>query len=274
MGRSPAQHKRRWFVVTVRPIPSIDRLRNLLRHFAQRSARRERVLSANHARLTQLERERAAAEERQRIMRDLHDGLGSRLFTSLLRVERGEMDQQQVAAALRDCIADMRLALDALSTHDDSDVGAAFGDFMFRWQPQLLAAGVQTNWHIALGLGPLALPPHGTLQLLRIAQEALTNVVRHAQATRVELGLTRQRDWLELRIEDDGIGLPRGPAGRHQRGIANMRARAEQLGGVLELLGCTTGTRLRVLLPLAHQPSREEATPMRERAMFEPPWPS
>ncbi len=236
--------------MTVCSSPAIDRLQNLQRHFVLRAARRERALTVNLARIARLERERAVAEERQRIMRDLHDGLGSQLLISLLRVERGEMDPQQVAAALRDCIADMRLALDALSTHDNGDVGAAFGDFMFRWQPQLTAMGVQSSWRIALGAGQIALPPHGALQLLRIAQETLTNVVKHAKATHVELELALRHGRLELHIEDNGCGLPPELAGHQQRGLANIRTRAERIGGQLQLASHAAGTRVSLLLPL------------------------
>lgn len=113
-------------------------------------------------------------------MRELHDGLGSRPFTSLSRVERGDMDAPQIAEALRDCIADMRLAIDALMP-EDHDLRTALGNFLFRWQAVLEDAGVRPAWTIDAPDGAQGLRPQDVLQLLRIAQEALTNVLKHAR---------------------------------------------------------------------------------------------
>ncbi|MEO8247771.1 MAG: ATP-binding protein [Burkholderiales bacterium] len=250
-------------LMTQRFIETSSGLEELNRTLESRVADRERALVANFARVAQLERESAATGERQRIMSDLHDGLGSQLFTSLLRVERGDMNERQIASVLRDCIADLRLALDALATQDN-DFGAMLGNFMFRWKAQLVAAGVRPIWHIELGdEAARQLPPNGAIQLLRIVQEALTNVLKHAHATRVELWLTRRDDGvLELRIEDDGRGLCGGHAENHHRGLANMRARAERLGGSLELCSLGKGSCVRLLIPLPDS-SPESATPER-----------
>ena len=212
-----------------------------------RVARRERRLAANFERLADLQREHAAARERQLIMREIHDGLGSRLFTSLLRVERGDMDSRQVADALRDCIADMRLAFEALSPDDDFQ--AALGNFLFRWQNQMREAGVQPAWAIDVPDGALNLSRQATLQLLRVAQEALTNVLKHARARNVRIELRQQGGMLELEVADDGEGadLSIGNAGR---GIDNMRARARQLGGELALRSGQGGTCVLLRLPL------------------------
>ena len=84
-------------LLTARFIQTLSSLEDLNRTLETRVADRERALAANYERLAALEREHAASEERQLIMRDLHDGLGSQLFTSLSRVERGDMDDGQIA---------------------------------------------------------------------------------------------------------------------------------------------------------------------------------
>ena len=123
-------------------------------------------------------------------MRDLHDGLGSRLCTTLLRVERGAIATPQIADMLRACIADMRIALDALASQE-ADVATAVGEFMYRWNEQLIGAGIQPGWDIELGDARLPLAPHGTHQMLRIAQEALTNALKHSGATALKVALRR-----------------------------------------------------------------------------------
>ncbi len=183
-------------------------------------------------------------------MREIHDGLGSRLFTSLLRVERGDMTDPQIAEALRECIADMRLAFDALSPNDDFQ--ATLGNFLFRWKTQMQEAHIQPTWTLDIPEGGLHLARQPALHLLRIAQEALTNVLKHAHARNVRIELRDHGDMLELEVADDGTGtdLSNGMAGR---GVANMRARARQMGAELELRSDAGGTRVMLRMPLVRK---------------------
>lgn len=237
-------------LLATRFVRTLRSLRHLNETLESRIADHEKALADNYARLAFLERQNAAADERKLIMRDLHDGLGSKLFTSLSRAERGAMDLPQMAASLRACIADMRLALDALAP-DAPDLSSTFGDFLFRWQAELDAVGVRCVWHIDIAEGQVVLSPHATLQVLRIAQEALTNVAKHACATRVDLLLQYRDGGLQLAIEDNGIGVPKMPSSGG-RGLQNMRARSSQLGGTLRIERADgRGTRLLLTLPCA-----------------------
>lgn len=236
-------------VLTARFIHTLGALEDLNRTLESRVAQREHELERNYARVAALQRENAAAEERQRIMRDLHDGLGSQLFTSLSRVERGELDRPAVAQSLRECIADMRLALEAMAP-DGHDFLVAWGNFRFRWQNELDAAGITSQWQVDAPGEHVALPPHCGLQLLRIAQEALTNTLKHAQAQHVLVRLAAMDDTLVMEVVDDGRGLPDElPSGG--RGLANMRSRAQRLGATLSMQSSRHGTQLRLELPLA-----------------------
>ena len=199
-----------------------------------RVAEREQHLAANFEHMADMQREHAAVQERQLIMREIHDGLGSRLFTSLLRVER-------------DCIADMRLAFDALAPDDDFQ--STLGNFLFRWRTQMQEAHIQPTWTIDVPEGGLHLARQPTLHLLRITQEALTNVLKHARAKNVRIELRDRGGMLELEVADDGTGtdLSNGTAGR---GVANMRARARQMGAELEFRSSASGTRVMLRMPL------------------------
>lgn len=242
-------------LLSTRFVRSVKALRDLNQTLESRVADREKTLAEHYVGMARLERQNAAAEERRLIMREIHDGLGSKLFTSLSRVERGAMDGAAMAASLRDCISDMRLALDALAP-DDHDLLTAFGDFMFRWQAELEAAGVRCVWNIEVPEDHLHLPPHTTLQLLRVAQEALTNVAKHSRATRVDLSLRHRDGRVSLRIHDNGIGAAAGRSGAG-RGLHNMRARALQLGGRLEIDQADgRGTAVLLTVPLEAAASR------------------
>lgn len=215
-----------------------------------RIAQRERELAGNYERLFALERENAAGEERQRIMRDLHDGLGSRLFVSLSRVERGAMPPEELAEALRGCIAEMRLALDTLAP-TEHDFRSSLGSFLFRWRQQLLACGIQLKWEIEVADEALKISPHASLQLLRVAQEALTNVVKHAGASEVDVRLKFVRGQLVLEVRDNGIGAAGVGEDSEGRGLTNMRTRAGELGGHVDVYGGSGGTRVTLQVPLS-----------------------
>jgi signal transduction histidine kinase len=234
-------------LLTMRFLHTLTSLEHLNRTLETRVADRERELSENYLRMAALQRQHAASQERQLIMREIHDGLGSRLFVSLSRVERGDMQGRQIADALRECIADMRIALDTLAPGDD-DFRSALGNFMFRWERQLAAAGVTPAWTIDVPDRALSLSPHAALALLRIAQEALTNVLKHAGAHKVQVRLRQAAAALELEVEDDGNGA--GACAGPGRGLQNMRSRAEQLGGKLEVRMGGGGTCVSLQVPM------------------------
>ncbi|MBN8749539.1 MAG: hypothetical protein J0I65_18760 [Variovorax sp.] len=246
-------------LLTARFVHAMDALEDLNHTLESRVADRERRIAADFERMAELQRQNAATEARQAIMRDIHDGLGSRLFTSLSRVERGDMSEMQIAEVLRACIADMRIALDALAP-EDGDFRTALGNFLFRWQGQLEELHFQPSWRIDVpeGAAPALQSPQATLQLLRIAQEALPNVAKHARPGRLRVALRLAGDALTLEVEDEGPrNPPRPPADAPAgRGIDNMRARARQLGGTLEWQRDVPGTRLRL-----HLPARARAAP-------------
>jgi len=163
-------------------------------------------------------------------------------------VERGDMNDRQIADTLRDCIADMRLALEALAPDDDFQ--AALGNFLFRWQTLLQEVHIQPAWAIDVTGSAMSLPRQAVLQLLRITQEALTNVLKHAQAKNVRIELQQRGGMLELEVMDDGIGADLSND-RSGRGIANMHARAKQLGGELDVRSGAGGTRVMLRLPMS-----------------------
>lgn len=235
-------------LLAVRFTRTLDALEDLNQNLESKVADRERELASNFARMATLQQENASSQARQLVMREIHDGLGSRLFTLLSRVERGDTQDAQVAEALRGCIGEMRLALDALAP-GDLDFRAAWGNFLFRWQSLLEDAGVRPEWTIDMPEDATELAPKTALQLLRIAQEALTNVLKHAQATGVRVSLRIGNGRLELVVSDNGRGAatPAGPAGR---GIDNMQARARQIDGHLEVRSGPDGMRVALRAPV------------------------
>jgi signal transduction histidine kinase len=224
----------------VQSIEAVDVLNATLR---QRIAEREQQLAKSYEELSRLSRERAVEEERERLARDMHDGLGSRLFTSWSRVQREAVSHEEMKEMLHESITEMRLALDALSAPDD-DFQAALGNLRYRWEADLRKAGIQSSWHI----DELKLPAHQRLHVLRILQEALTNVLKHAKANKVTVRAIRDSSACRFEVSDDGCAQEsqKGPAGI---GVNSMRARAAQLGGTFDFERNITGTLVTLVVP-------------------------
>ena len=215
----------------------------------KRLAEREAELQANHERLRGIEREQALLLERQRLMRDMHDGLGSTLMSSLVLVEQGQLDHRSLAELLRDCVDDLRLVIDSLEPIGH-DLVTLLASLRHRLGRRLEAAGLHMDWEVD-DVPPLEwLHPPDALQVLRIVQEALTNVLKHAAATRVRIRTMREGDWVQVLIEDDGQGFDPQTRSRG-RGLTHLHQRAERLGGTVRIdSGPGAGTRVWLRLPL------------------------
>jgi signal transduction histidine kinase len=216
---------------------------------------RERLLKRNYERLRQSERLKAGAQERQRIMQDMHDGLGSQLLSALMLVERGAMSNEQEAQLLRESIDDMLLANDALSK-EDLDLLGALGNLRFRMEPRLQAAGIALHWDVSQVPDQLGVHPDAVLPILRIVQEAISNSLKHSHAAdlRVALGVDHEGDaqWLSVRIGDNGRGIAGGTT--MGRGLANIKSRASRIDAALSVqsaVGVGTTVLLRYRLDAA-----------------------
>lgn len=217
----------------------------------RRLAEQAQQLSANHERLRGYERERAAAAERQRIMQDMHDGLGSQLLSSLAMVERGALDRHGMAQVLREAIDDLRLAIDTLAPGRESLL-EALANMRYRLEPRFRAAGIELRFRLHALHERLDVKAEAALQILRVLQEALTNVLKHAGAKRVDVDLSLRDDpaRLVLEVADDGAGFDPAAA-RLGRGLSGMRRRAEDIGATLELTSGKGGTRIALVGPLS-----------------------
>lgn len=211
----------------------------LNRELEQRVATKHAELEANFERLRELERERAVDAERERLMREMHDGMGGQLVSALAMAEDGETRPPQIADVLRGALDDMRLVIDSLDPVID-DVPTLLGMIRGRIEPRLRAHGIRFDWHVTDLPRTEHFGPEQFLDVLRIAQEAITNVVKHADAgvIRVETEETAGpagQPGIQVTIGDDGSGMPTGAGANQGRGLSNMQARADRLQGTLRI---------------------------------------
>jgi signal transduction histidine kinase len=217
---------------------------------AVKVAQKERELAANYEQLRDHERELTVAQERQRMMQDMHDGLGSQLLTSLAAVERGALDPKGMAQVLRDAMDDMRLAIDTLSPGREGML-EALGNLRYRLEPRFRAAGIELKFVYRDLPERLEIAAEDALQILRVLQESLTNVIKHAHARTVpvEVSLVRDPPRFVLVVEDDGSGFdPASPSAG--RGMSGMRRRAQRIGAAIDVDSGARGTRIALAYPL------------------------
>ncbi|HRO60886.1 MAG TPA: hypothetical protein PK177_17250, partial [Burkholderiaceae bacterium] len=216
-----------------------------------RVRKREDELLVYHERLRQLERERTASEERQRIIQDVHDGLGSQLVSSLAMVERGTWNPAEVARALREAIEDMRTAVDTLALGDE-DLPASLRGLVARLAPRFRAAGIELTLHIDDAANPSPTPADTAHQVLRILQEALANTLKHSGAAHADVAVTGDPDKAQfvLQVSDDGRGFDPAVGRTGGRGLGGMRCRAAHIGARLDIDSHSGGSRVRLSLPV------------------------
>ncbi|HSM57495.1 MAG TPA: histidine kinase [Candidatus Sulfomarinibacteraceae bacterium] len=218
---------------------------------------------AHNVRLTgalQRSRERLVAaleEERRRLRRDLHDGLGPSLASQTFKLDAAlELLQQDPQAATglleslkkqnQRLVADIRRLVYQLRPPALDQLGLAGALRAYAGQ-----IGGANGLQIAIAARPDPLPELGAaveVAAYRIALEAVTNVVRHARAAHCTVTLEATQEQLRLIVADDGVGL--GPQAAAGVGLTSMRERAEELGGSLTVAAAQpSGTRVMASLP-------------------------
>jgi signal transduction histidine kinase len=205
--------------------------------------------------------EMAVAQERNRLAREMHDALGHRLTVAAVQLEGAQRlipsDPERathmvstVRDQVRDALSELRRTVATLRAPlaADAPLSSAL---------RQLAAGFEQatalTVHLTVPETTPPLPDTHRVALYRAAQEALTNVQRHAQAQRVWLHLAASAGFVELTVEDDGAGLP-ARAEQAGLGLRGMRERAAQLDGELALgTRAGGGARVSLRLPLSEE---------------------
>ncbi len=215
-----------------------------------RVAEKAREIEANYARVEEAKREKALSRERQRIMADMHDGLGSSLVGLLGAVQSGKATLPEVEQRLHDALQELRLAVDALEP-TDGDLGVILGNVRHRMRAAIESSGVRFHWRVGDLPQFSSLTPRAVLDIERIVLEALTNSLRHARARGVTVSTELNGAWLQIGVSDDGVGFDETKI-TPGRGLENLRQRARGLGGTIEIRSyLSVGTNVTLRLPLA-----------------------
>lgn len=202
---------------------------------------------------------RELERERSRIARELHAGAGQPLAGIKLNLEMLHGCAAVLPQAGREALARLQmLAEQALEqvravSHNlhPPDWQALTTEDALRYL--IDSSGLIDLLEVEIDIRPLPLEPTHAVKIAiyRCAQECISNVTRHSGATRFYLSLRAQGSMVELRLEDNGHGFPRDPAGGKGIGLVAMREHAMELGGVCDISSDGDGVRIRVQLPFA-----------------------
>lgn len=220
---------------------------------AERLAEQDAELSRSYDAQKQMLQRQVMLEERQRIVRDMHDGIGGQLLGLMMQVRSGVTEPKVIEEGLQASMADLRLIVDAMDTAEES-LAETLRSFEHRARAQIEAAGM--SFAVSHGLdetqaGPGARP---TLQILRILQESVTNAMRHSGARTITLASRYGAGGaIVIEIGDDGSGIAEAVKGG--RGMTSMRSRAAALGGTLDVETGAGGTTVTLTLPQEAAPA-------------------
>jgi signal transduction histidine kinase len=225
-------------------------------------------LAIHNARMHEELRQLAVLQERERIAQDLHDGSIQSLYAVSLALEDTEelmqLDPATAAQRIDHAIETIHGTIQEIR------------DFILGLDPEArtavdLLAGLtvladeferSTPIEVELSSDPdVPLDPDETIQLIQLTREAMSNVARHAGASKVTVNVEDRRDVLRLSIIDDGSGFDTSEGSRPgHHGLTNMHARAESLGGSLTIVSDQDGTRVVFEMPRGDRGQGKESS--------------
>lgn len=240
----------------VHSLRSAEQLNLELRQFNQeledRVEEKSQRIAKSYEMIRELGQERVVQQERSRIMRDMHDGIGVYLTSMLRQLEFDPPDRAHLRDSAHNALNDLRLMIDSLG-NASTDLPAMLGMFRTRIASLLEACQVELIWEVG-DLPPVAdFGPERALNLLRILQETITNALKHSGAEQIILSAVAETSADEssqilIRIQDNGTGfVPQYSTGN---GLKNMEHRARKINAGFELDSNAQGTTLTVTLPV------------------------
>lgn len=217
-----------------RHVRAIWRMQRSNVELQRRVDEKAREIEAYHAEREDRLREQALIRDRQRILADMHDGLGASLVGLLRYAQGGAPDARGLELRVREALQELRIAIDALEPAE-GDLGSVLGKLRYRIEPLLESSGVRLGWEAEELPEVEALDPSAVFSIQRILLEAVSNAIQHGGAQHIDIAARASGgDAIVITVRDDGAGFdPRQPSAG--LGLANMRRRAEGIGAGLDI---------------------------------------
>jgi len=235
-----------WFLVR-RFVTSVSEAENLAQTLEQRVVQKQQEIQSQFEQLKLMERQNVLSEERERIMRDMHDGIGGQLVSiiALLQEQSGDVFKN-VREKVQLSLTDLRFVIDSLDPLL-GDLTTLLGMMRLRIEDQLNAADIELQWAVTELPEMDAYSPRNSLHIMRIVQEAITNVIKHSHSQKVKLSTGVVNNNVFIDVIDDGK-FSDSVSICASRGIKNMHYRAQQLKAELSIRHLPDGTTVRLVL--------------------------
>ena len=199
---------------------------------AQQVAQKETELATSYQRLAQGVQEQARSGERSRILRDMHDGVGSHITTAIRQLQSGRASGEEVLQTLRDSLDQLKLSIDAMHLLP-GDITALLANLRYRLEPRLRACGIELDWAVD-ALAPVAGLDAGAMRQLQFMLfEAISNVMQHARASQLRIEAQQTAQGARIGVVDNGCGFDTRQVAR--RGLRLMQERAQAIGAQLQI---------------------------------------
>lgn len=206
-------------------------VREMMESLAARIAQKERELGLTYGRMEVIAREQARTSERARVLRDLHDGVGSHISAAIRQLESGRASDAEVLTTLRESMDQLKLTIDTMNL-PPGDITALLANLRYRLEPRLKASDIELHWDVNLIEPLLRLDDKAMRQLQFMVFEAMSNVLQHAHASEMRIELCSMPDGgARLRVIDNGRGFD--PQRAHPKSLGSLRERAAAIGAKL-----------------------------------------
>lgn len=217
----------------------------------EKLAEQELRLNQQQTQIVSQEKVIAIASERDRFMRDIHDGIGG-ILISTLRAAENDQPISHISDMLKDCLVDLENIILSLESNE-KDLTVLLGSLRQKLHKRLDKTGVNIEWHIDDLPDVEGLDASKSLSILRIVQEAITNALKHSRCTTITVTakvLSLQgEEKISITIADNGIGFDEA-AIASCRGLKNMRYRADNSDCELFINSGSNGSVVSVEVPV------------------------
>ncbi len=232
-----------WFIAR-RHVRSGRELAALNAELEQRVGQKARELEEGYDERSRLEQAQTLSRERERLMRDMHDGLGGQLIQALA-ISENRSAPSELHDSLSNALDDLRMIVDSLAP-EQSRLIPLLASFRHRNRRLWESADVNLVWQMG-DVPDAELGPERALNLLRIVQEATSNALRHSGATEVRISTDTNGDAVLVSIADNGSGFDKRTQSAGL-GLDNMQKRASQSSLGLNIESTEAGTVVRITL--------------------------
>jgi signal transduction histidine kinase len=245
------------YIILRRYVGAVEEVEQANARLAWRLSEREAELAVSYEQLREVQQRETLTRERQRLMQDIHDGMGSQLMSALKVAESGRLSESQMTGVLRECIDDLRLTVDSLEPVE-ADLLILLATLRHRLTPRLEGSMLRLRWEVK-DLPPLDwLDPRSALHVLRILQEGISNVLHHARATELRVATGEEALGVFVVLVDNGRGFDAASRTDGGKGLSNMVRRARAIGAEVSWEPLEGGTRFKLWLPLTQGAGRAD----------------